>query len=188
MRKRSCILLLVLFCITTSFAQQTEYPKADVTVGYTLNRVNSSRIAVVSSTNGINSTTVGFNESFNGFTVVVAGNPHKNFGVEGDLTYTTKTFGGLRVNLFSYMGGPRFTIRPKNSKLQPFVHALFGGVHESSRQSTDSGFAGKFGGGLDIVATKHVAIRVFQVDYHPYRLSQSIDYHNVAFTFGLRIF
>lgn len=164
-------LALVLFCASASFAQQPDYPKADFTVGFTLVRIND----------------VGFHENFYGVTLAPAGNINKNFGIEGDFTYVTKTFLGIRANALTYMGGPRFTARPKDSKAQPFVHALFGGTHVSGGGFSDNGWAAKLGGGLDIVAGKHVAVRVFQIDYIPTRISGTTN-HNIGATFGVRLF
>jgi hypothetical protein len=96
------------------------------------------------------------------------------------------------------MVGPRFTKRSENSNLQPFVHALIGGGHlrgfpliTGGPPATTDGWAGKFGGGLDIIAGKHAAIRVVQVDYYRYHGHiptgrRRLD--NVAFTFGVRLF
>ena len=171
MHKLFNLVALVLFCASASFAQQPDYPKADLTVGFTLARLND----------------VGFHENFYGVTIAPAGNINKNFGIEGDFTYITKTISGTRANAFTYTGGPRFTARPKDSKAQPFVHALFGGVHVSGGGFSYNGWAAQLGGGLDIVANKHVAVRVFQVDYVPTHISGTTN-NNVAFTFGVRLF
>jgi hypothetical protein len=171
MRKVFHLAALVLFCASASFAQQPDYPKADFTVGFTLVRINDS----------------GFHENLYGVTLAPAVNINKNVGIEGDFTYVTKTLLGTRVNAFTYMGGPRFTARPKDKKVQPFVHALFGGAHISAAGFSDNGWAAKLGGGLDLVAGKHVAVRVFQIDYVPTHIAGSTN-HNMAFTFGVRLF
>ena len=169
-------------CASAALAQSAEYPKFDFTAGYTLNFSDLRDNILLG------------HETFNGFTVAAAGNINKKFGIEGDVTYTTKrlsttlpSVSGPRVNLFSYMGGPRFTARPENKKLQPFVHALFGGAHASVQTIKENGFAAKFGGGLDIVASKHVAVRMFQVDYYLTRFGGQ-NSNNVALTFGVRLF
>ncbi len=173
---------LLLLCASASLAQSADYPKFDFSAGYTVN---------FSDLRG--NITLG-RETFNGFTLAPAVNINKTFGIEGDVTYTTKNLStavpsvtGPRVSLFSYMGGPRFTARPAEKKLQPFAHALFGGAHASVLTISENGFAAKFGGGLDIVARKHISVRVFQLDYYLTRFAGQ-NSNNVALTFGVRLF
>lgn len=177
MRRLLPCLCLVLFGAGTVLAQNPDYPKWDFTAGFTFNRFETP--PPVS------------HENLYGFTGAVGWNFRRWAAVEGDITYTTKSLAGDRVNLFSYMVGPRFTKRFSNSRAQPFVHALIGGGHLSGFGDSTDGWAGKFGGGLDIVAGKHVAIRAFQADYYRYHGhvnvgTQRLD--NLALTFGIRIF
>lgn len=168
-------LCVVLFFASVSFAQNREYPKADFTAAYTLNLLDTNP----------------GRQNLNGFTAAVGGNFKKWFALEGDLTYTTRTISGRSRNLLTYMVGPRFTKRSSDSNLQPFVHALFGGGHLNGFGVGTNGWAGKFGGGLDIIAGKHVAVRVAQIDYYRYHghvTTGSQRLNNAAFTFGLRIF
>ena len=169
MRKLLPCLCLLLLCVSAGFAQ--DYPKGDLTIGGTLNRFKTS---------------AGRQNLF-GVTVAPAVNFQKWWGLEGDLTFTTKDVNGITRSAFTYLIGPRFTKRSDNSKLEPFVHALFGGGHIHGVGGTNDGWAGKFGGGLDIVAGKNVAIRVGQVDYYRYR-SDKFRLNNVAFTFGIKFF
>lgn len=174
-RKLLPLLGLMLFCASASFAQSQDYPKWDFTAAYTLNRAETS---------------VG-RRNLPGFTVAPARNFRKWFAVEGDVTYTAKTIDGIRRSLFTYLVGPRLTLRPDNSKLQPFAHALFGGGHASGVGGGTNGWAGKMGGGLDVVAGKHIAIRVIQADYYRYHGHVAVGnqrLNNAAFTFGVRIF
>ena len=162
MRRLLPCLCLVLFCGSASFAQNRDYPKVDFTAAYTLNRQDTNP----------------GRQNLNGFTL------------EGDVTYTTKTISGTRGSLFTYLIGPRFTKRYDN-KLEPFVHTLFGGGHLTGVGASTNGWAGKLGGGLDIVAGKHVAIRVVQIDYYRYHghvQTGTQRLNNAAFTFGVRIF
>jgi opacity protein-like surface antigen len=54
-------------------------------------------------------------------------------------------------------------------KVTPFVHALFGGVHESASalgmSGSDSAFAMALGGGFDANINKNFAFRVVQAEY-----------------------
>ena len=184
MRKLLPCLCLVLFCGGAAFAQGADYPKFDFTAGYTFNYFETPAPST--------------RQSFQGFTLAPAANFRSYVAVEFDFTYTTKTTLGVRRSLTTYVVGPRFTRRKENSSLQPFVHALVGGGQLSGypltiggRPATTDGWAGKFGGGLDVIAGKHVAIRVGQVDYYRYHGHiptgrQRLD--NLAFTFGIRIF
>jgi hypothetical protein len=177
MRRLLPCLCLVLVCGSAAVAQTPEYPKADFTAAYTLNRFEIP--AGGTRTNLI------------GFTLAPAYNFRSYFALEGDVTFTTKTLSGTRRSLATYLIGPRFTKRTTDQKLEPFVHALVGGGHLSGFGSSTNGWAGKFGGGLDIVAGKHIAIRVFQVDYYRYHGHVAVGtqrLNNAAFTFGIRIF
>jgi hypothetical protein len=171
MRRLLPCLCFVLFCCSVSVAQDRKYPYADFTVGYTLNRLETS---------------VG-RRNLNGVTVAPAINFRKWFAMEGDLTFTSKKVNGTTRSSFTYLMGPRLTKRSDGSKLEPFLHALFGGGHLHGIAGTNDGWAGKFGGGLDIVAGKHAAIRVVQIDYYRYR-SDLLRLNNVTFTFGVKIF
>jgi hypothetical protein len=101
------------------------------------------------------------------------------FGVEGDLSNhygispTAQSIGGTYyVPQFMEMWGPRFTLALP--RIHPFVHALFGTVHgvpvstllaSPPVQKPENAFGMAFGGGLDVQATRHVWLRLVQVDY-----------------------
>jgi hypothetical protein len=51
---------------------------------------------------------------------------------------------------------------------------------------TETGFAGAFGGGLDIRASDRVDVRVIQFDYNPTRLFDSTQ-HNFRIGVGIVI-
>jgi hypothetical protein len=102
-------------------------------------------------------------------------------GVSGSLAYNLKSWswlgivgdfggyhaspGGVSLNTYTYLFGPRLTLR-NPSKINPFGQALLGG----SRVTTGSGgptfnqFAYSVGGGVDIGLLPHLALRP-QVDY-----------------------
>lgn len=84
---------------------------------------------------------------------------------DGSTFYVPKT-----IQLY----GPRFTL--SLPRIHPFVHALFGTVHgvadipsltspSGSTRITDNATALAFGGGLNVKATRHVWLRLIQVDY-----------------------
>jgi hypothetical protein len=187
MRRLLPCLCLLLLCGSAAFAQDREYPKFDFAVGYTFNWLETPP----------QSPPVSDRLTLHGFTVAAAANFRKHWAVEADVT-GTRTFHGVRRDFITYMVGPRYTWRKDNSKMQPFVHALIGGgqlsgfvLPTTGLRGTTDGWAGKFGGGLDVIAGRHVAVRVFQVDYYRYHGhipggSQRLD--NAAFTFGIRVF
>jgi hypothetical protein len=166
MRRFFHIACFIFLCAGASFAQQRDYSKFDLTGAFTVVRLDDS-------------------EKLYGLTAAPAYNFTKHLAVEGDLTYTSKSEFGTRLDLTTYMGGLRYTFRP--SKLQPFVHGMVGGTHLSVSRFRDNGLAAKVGGGLDIVATKHIAVRVVQLDYYPIHFSGGSVSNNVAFTFGVRV-
>ena len=202
MRRLLPCLCLVLFCASASFAQNNDYPKWDFTAAFTLNNLATPPPTT--------------RHNLFGFTAAVGGNFRKWAAVEGDITYSTKTIAGTRTSLFTYLIGPRFTKRitlgggggastrhnhpdpqggadSDKKRLEPFVHALFGGGHLTGFGASTNGWAGKMGGGLDIVAGKHIAIRVGEIDYYRYHGHLPIGLpkqrlNNVAFTFGIRLF
>jgi hypothetical protein len=179
MRKLLPCLCLMLLAGSASFAQNRDYPKWDFTAAYTLNNMETP-IPVSHPT-------------LQGFTGAVGWNFRRYAAIEGDVTYTTKTVGGIRRSLLSYVVGPRFTRRFGNTwpHAQPFVHAIYGGGRLTGFGPATNGWVGKMGGGVDIIASKHVAIRAFQVDYYRYHGHVNVGRQrldNMAFTFGLRFF
>ncbi len=74
-----------------------------------------------------------------------------------------ENFAGTTRSLYQYMGGPRFKYRA--GRATAFVHGLVGGDASHIPGSTVGAFAAGAGGGLDINVGRHVAVRVFQVDW-----------------------
>lgn len=175
MRKLLPCFCLILLCAGASLAQNGDYPKWDFTAAYTYNRFETPPPQV--------------NQNFHGFTGAIGWNFRRWAALEGDVTYTTGTVAGIRRSLTTFIAGPRFTKR--KSVAQPFVHALVGGGHLSNFGGGTNGWAGKFGGGLDLVAGKHAAVRIFQVDYYRYHGHVNVGtqrLNNVALTIGIRFF
>jgi hypothetical protein len=91
-----------------------------------------------------------------------------------------------------------------SGRFKPFGHALVGAGHVRAKVSdftctpgnlcaavvppdqtfSDTGFAGAFGGGLDIRVNNRFQIRAFQVDYNPVWVDGSTS-HNVRFGAGI---
>jgi len=136
--------LLVLVSIPT-IAQNT--PEAEVLGGF--------------------STFVGYSQTLRGWNASANGNINDFLGIKGDFSGFYKSENGLRLRLHTFTVGPQLSYR-KNRRIVPFVHALFGVAHASAGfqglSFSDSSFAMNFGGGMDWVVHKNVAIRVIQTD------------------------
>jgi hypothetical protein len=75
---------------------------------------------------------------------------------------------GITSTMYTYLFGPRFTLR-KYRRLMPFGQILLGGgrLNASSNgiQAGENGFALTIGGGLDVPFHRHFAIRIVQAEY-----------------------
>jgi outer membrane immunogenic protein len=80
---------------------------------------------------------------------------------------------GEDLTLFSYLFGPRYTLR-KSDRWLPFGQVLLGGAHASGTfEPSLTGGSGSFnsfsmvaGGGLDISVNSHIGLRAFEGDYY----------------------
>lgn len=141
--------------------------------------------------------------NLNGINVAVTYYFKGGLGVTGDFAYHFKEedrntrnnplffedFTRSRRRALSLIGGPQYKFN-KNSKIQPFVRALFGVTRQKNRSSqffdnadntnpggtntafettrledNYTGFIASGGGGLDVKISKNFAIRVIQFDY-----------------------
>jgi opacity protein-like surface antigen len=106
--------------------------------------------------------------------------PHVGIGGEftGVFGSTTETVGTIpfdtSLHRFTYMAGPQFIVG-KHYGVKYSVHALFGGVHDTTKttigttsvSSSANAFAMAFGGGVDINLNNHLAVRPIQFDVVP---------------------
>jgi hypothetical protein len=91
-------------------------------------------------------------------------------------------------SLYNFLGGVQVKDNSDSGRWKPFAHALVGGATERSRfrdvactsttgttcpagftdqTFSDTGFAGAFGGGLDVRISHSFQIRLIQIDYNP---------------------
>lgn len=96
-------------------------------------------------------------------------NFREHIGATADLSWEHRSIVGIGVSQWHYLFGPTFSSRRDRATL--FAHALIGGNSFRTSGASVSGFALGFGGGVDYNATHHIAIRAFQLDYLPSRLS-----------------
>jgi opacity protein-like surface antigen len=142
MRKLILLGLGLVFAAIPSRAQSV-----DVSAGYSYFRLGGS--------NGLNQ---------NGISGSVAYNPNRWLGLVGDLGAYHASPAGVSVNTYTFMFGPRVTLR-NPSKFNPFAQALVGAAHltvAGAGSTTD--FAYSVGGGVDIGLLPHLALRP-QLDY-----------------------
>lgn len=174
MRKRvilaSLILLLPIMLFAQSGSPNPAYSdkatRATIFGGYSYLRNNS---------NGFNGWdgqgTFNFNR-YLGVTADVSGNYRNPYSI-GISGFSASTY----QHLYTYLFGP--TVTANFGKNAVFAHALFGQAHSSLGAGVNipiiggistgitsaNAFAMEFGGGVDIGLTKHLAIRVAQVDF-----------------------
>jgi hypothetical protein len=128
----------------------------------------------------VHSSSASFNAS--GWNVSLTGNFKHFLGITGDFSGAYKD----NVNVHTYTVGPVLTARLP--VVQPFVHALFGGITTStSRGASDTGFAMLVGGGIDLGLRKGIGFRILQVDWLSTRVEDNTNNSNFRTSAGLVI-
>ncbi len=121
-------------------------------------------------------------QGWNGWDASATGYFNKYFGVQGDFSGSYATISSVSGHVYTYAGGP--VVAYREGRVNPFVHALFGGIHLSGSASAEgvsasaslNGFTMAFGGGVDVQATKVVSVRLIQADWIYYHFgSTTID-------------
>lgn len=117
-----------------------------------------------------------FNAS--GWNASLTGNFKHVLGITADFS------GAYKQNLhsYTYTFGPVLTARLP--VVQPFVHALFGGIRASDGGSS-TGFAMLVGGGIDLGLRKGIGFRIVQVDWLSTRFSGNTSNKNVRASAGI---
>jgi hypothetical protein len=118
-------------------------------------------------------------ETDQGWMANVSGNITDSFGIVGDV-------GGHYqdgVDVTEFMGGVRLTNRL--FRAQPFFQGLIGGVRVDGASSAQTYFAMGLGGGVDVRAHNHLAIRAIQVDWMPYQVGDDWETSFIRLGFGL---
>lgn len=160
MRKLFLSILVIACAATLGFAQsKDDYNKYDIYGGYSHARVDLG----------------GDREGFNGVEGAVTGNISRYVGLKGDYAFHFKSFGTSPFNVdaktHTLVGGLQLKDNSTETKVKPFLHVMAGLVNARASGSgfsdSSTGFAGIFGGGLDIRAGKRIDVRVVQLDYNP---------------------
>lgn len=113
---------------------------------------------------------------------------------------TTTVAFDAKASLYNFLAGVQIKDNASTRRLKPFVHAMVGAAHRRNEiegggmvciaiipcpgSTTETGFAGGFGGGLDLRLNKRLALRLFQVDYNPIKFNAGWD-HNFRFSTGI---
>jgi hypothetical protein len=138
--------LIFLFLALAVFAIPSRAQSVDVSAGYSYFRLGGS--------GGLNQ---------NGVSGSVAYNLHPWLGIVGDFGGYHASPGGVSLNTYTYLFGPRLTLR-NATKINPFVQGLLGGSRITAGGGSSNQFAYSVGGGVDIGLLPHLAFRP-QVDY-----------------------
>jgi len=152
------ILLLGLVLSIPGFAeaQSHEYPAAEIFGGASVLR---------------NGATAPSFSLYGGWQAEGTANFSKYLGLTADFGGQYRSISGNRVSQYEYLFGPRVSARGHGGTI--FAHALVGANTLKAAGRSTNGFAWGVGGGLDVNAGRHIAIRVIQADYLRTRLSTS---------------
>jgi hypothetical protein len=120
------------------------------------------------------------NPAFNasGWNASLTGNFPHVLGITADFSGAYKD----SLKVYTYTFGPVLTARLP--VVQPFVHALFGGMTITDGVST-TGFAMQVGGGLDIGLRKGIGFRLVQADWMSLRFSGETHNKNGRVSTGI---
>ena len=164
------LVLVVLVGLFSIPLMAQDYPKAEVFGGYQYLHTGTIHVAGQDVPNS--------SQGWNGWDASVTGYFNKYFGVQGDFSGSYATINHISGHVYTYAGGP--VIAYREGKINPFVHALFGGIHLSGAgfgaSESINGFTMAVGGGVDVQASKVVSVRLLQADWIYYHFgSQTIQ-------------
>lgn len=129
-------------------ANAQDAPKAEIFSGYSLLATGDGDGDVV---------------KLHGYGLDAAWNLNSKFGIAGEFNI----YGGQGGTALGYLAGPRLYLRGEKATF--FAHVLAGGATITGFND-ETGFAMAAGVGLDVNVNKHLAVRLFQLDYMPVRI------------------
>lgn len=205
------IAMIVLACASMAAAQSGDYKRFEFFGGYSHNRFDTGTGDGDPDLRDI----IDEREGFHGFETSVTGNLSRYFGLKFDFSghFKERSFpvvGNSTVDVnsrvYNFLGGVQIKDNSSDKTFKPFAHALVGAARARNRvdfspevciaifpspcptdvTENDTGFAGAFGGGIDIRASDRFDIRVIQLDYNPTRLFDSTQ-HNFRIGVGIVI-
>jgi len=158
-------LLLLLFCGVYGVAE--DEPKLEVFGGYSFLHVDVGNLPIP------NQIPAGFNADVTYYLLRV-------LGLTGDFQYHKREYGDGTpqdecpticgtASVINFHAGPRFKARV--GKVEPFAHGLVGITHgnfnpNGGTSQSSNAFSTKIGAGLDLVATRHWAIRLAEANFY----------------------
>ena len=115
--------------------------------------------------------------------------------IVGDSSYNVVTISGTKNVLYGNHFGPRYVHRGRNRwGLTPFVEALVGGSRSDASVAGSSAYntsanciSYKAGGGVDIHPSRHIDIRLFDVDYYRTAFGTNLHQNNYWASTGIVI-
>jgi len=166
MRKALLVAFLVAFSGVGAVAQD-DYHKFEVGAGWNYLHVDTGGVGTSVS-----------EDSTSGLFIDGTFYARKWVGLTADFEYNQKSYpvgtlhaaNGVDSNLLSLVFGPRF--KGHYGRVEPFGHGLFGFSRVSVKPATggvntsDTAFAMKFGGGVDVGVARHFAVRLGEVNYY----------------------
>src|SRR5262249_27413607 len=158
MRSYWLIVITLLACAASSAAQEgsEELQRVEIFTGYQYAHIYP-------------------NANGQGWNFAMTGNLNRAIGFTGDFSGSYEHGSAL----YTYMAGPTLSARTK--RVTPFVHALFGGGHADGINA----FAMALGGGVDVNAGEHLALRVIQADWMSFRRAGDSINSNVRASAGI---
>jgi hypothetical protein len=156
--------------IASVAAAQERQPKAELFGGYQYTRVGAVP--------GMNA---------DGWNAAVTGVLNRWAGFTADFSGAYKRVGVVGINAHTFTFGP--VVSARGERVTPFAHALFGGFRASTSAAGFSaglnGFAMMIGGGVDVRATRRLAVRVAQLDWILWNSAEFTERKNARVSVGL---
>ena len=157
---RKVVLLIALLGVFSLLTVAEDTPKAEVFGGYQYLHTGDFSSSGQTLSNS--------SQNWNGWDANATYYFNKNFGVQGDFSGSYATIGHVSSHVYTYAGGPVVALNA-GGKVNPFVHALFGGIHLTGSASGVSaslnGFTTMAGGGVDVKVAPRIAFRLIQADW-----------------------
>ena len=113
--------------------------------------------------------------------------------IVGDSSYNVVTISGTKNVLYGNHFGPRYFHRSRNRwGITPFVEGLVGGSRVDTSLAGSSAYntstnciSYKAGGGIDIHPSRHIDIRLFDVDYYRTAFGTNLHQNNYWASTGI---
>ena len=187
MRKVLIAALCVLFCGMYAVAQ--DYPKAEFFAGYSFLHVDcGSGCTVASWPAGFDLDGTYYFSRILGVTADFDYHKKSLGTVPADVIFPGSPAGNVDGRAFGLHFGPR--VKARIGKVEPFGQALFGftdlGASLLGVSTSDKAFSMKLGGGLDVSAARHFAVRLGEFNYY-YTKFGGTHQNNFTYSAGIVI-